>query len=106
MQLTLDEDQLTAIIKEAFEHYKSKPFGFASFTEKPNGIEVQFHDASDEVRNDEPEKKAEDIDPLAAAKQMMTTWALMGLGSGDSGGGFGGGFGGGSSGGGGATGQW
>jgi hypothetical protein len=101
MNLIVDEDQLTTIIKAAFEHYKDKPFGRASFTAKPNGIEVQFHDArcdcDDESSNQEP------VDPLAPAKEMLTTWALMGLAGGcgttpD--------FGGGQSGGAGATGGW
>lgn len=101
MQLTLTESELTAIIKEAMEHYKNKPFGRAIFIQKAEGIEVQFCDVGTEedipvYRHEEPSR--EEPDPIP-------TFHIPDFGGSNDNNPFGG-FGGGMSGGAGASGGW
>jgi|SRR5882724_738755 len=102
MNLSLTEDELTQIIKKAFDHYKSKPFGRAIYIQKDNGVEVQFVDVGvDDIpvdRHESIESERETTpDPIA-------TFNIPDFITGDNK--HFGGFGGGSSGGAGASGGW
>lgn len=102
MNLELSESQLTEIIKEAFDHYKGKPFGRAIYVQKENGIEVQFvdigvddipayrHESMESKRRTEPDQPM----PTFTIPNFITQNDPFG------------GFGGGSSGGAGASGGW
>lgn len=89
--MTLSEAQLTEIIKIALARYANKPFGRVSFNQKPEGIEVQFHDQSYK-RPEEPQRGDVNAD-------LPTISMPLGFGSGID-------FGGGASGGAGASGDW
>jgi hypothetical protein len=101
MNISLSESDLTAIIKEAMEHYKNKPFGRAIYIQKPSGVEVQFVDVG--VDDIPTYRHVEETYKRRVEQDDLPTFHIPDFGgSSDPFGGFGGG----ASGGAGASGQW
>lgn len=102
MNLELSESDLTSIIKEAMSRYKDKPFGRAIYIQKPEGVEVQFVDAGEEIDIPTYRHREEDYRRSVKPEPVPTFHIPDFIGGNNPFGGFGGG----SSGGAGASGGW